>query len=351
MAGPMTDAAKPPPPPETPEAAAARWFARGRSGAMTPPEAEALEAWLAEDPAHRALFDQSEYWWGAASAVRGDPAILALREEVARAHRDRGRRRWLGGAIAAALLVTAGAGLSALPGMPLSAMWTGERQFSTGVGQTSIVKLRDGSIITLDTNSSLRASVTADRRVIHLSRGQAFFKVAKDRSRPFMVFAGDKVVTATGTAFSVRVDAKAVAVTLVEGRVRVEEAAGVRTGPAPARPRAAPGPIESTELKPGSRLVAVQDESWNVAPVDGVKAVSWMEGQLIFEDRALAQVAAELNRYSDKKIVIDDPALAGRPITGAFATGDVPAFVSALRSYRLARVVRESRSEVVLGPY
>ena len=69
--------------PETVDAAAARWFARKRSGTMSAHEAEALEVWLARDPEHRAVFDQTEYWWGAASALRNDPGILALREDVA----------------------------------------------------------------------------------------------------------------------------------------------------------------------------------------------------------------------------------------------------------------------------
>ena len=63
--------------PETVDAAAARWFARKRSGTMSAHEAEALEVWLARDPEHRAVFDQTEYWWGAASALRNDPGILA----------------------------------------------------------------------------------------------------------------------------------------------------------------------------------------------------------------------------------------------------------------------------------
>jgi transmembrane sensor len=327
--------------PETVEAAAARWFARKRSGMMTAQEAGALEVWLARDPEHRAVFDQTEYWWGAASALRNDPSILTLREDVAARPR---KRMFVGGAMAASLAVAVLGGWSAVSSglVPAPAFMEAQQTFRTGVGQTATVRLRDGSVVTLDTDTVLRARLTEDRRSIRLSKGQAFFKVAKDASRPFVVAAGDKLVTATGTAFTVRVEKEQVEVTLVEGRVRVEEA------PPPLRAPAAP-PVESTDMKPGSKLVAVEDRHWTLDRVDTSKATSWMEGQLIFEDRALGEVVAELNRYSDRKIVIADAAVAATPITGAFATGDVEAFVSAVRAYRLAAIVSESRGEVELS--
>jgi transmembrane sensor len=340
----MTEAA---PVSETVEALASRWFARKRSGEMTPAEAAELETWLAADPEHRALFDQAEYWWGAANALRGDPEILKLREEVARTRAAPPRRYWIGGAVAASLMAAVFGGWQAMDAglIPTpAALVNGEQTFRTGVGQTATVRLRDGSVVTLDTDTVLRARETADRRSIRLARGQAFFKVAKDQNRPFMVAAGDKVVTAVGTAFSVRVQKRAVEVTLVEGKVRVEEADRASA----ATPRK-PGQIAATEMKPGSKLVAVEDKGWVLKPVDTGKATSWLEGQLIFEDRPLGEVAAELNRYSERKIVIAEASVARTPITGAFATGDVEAFVSAVRSYHLAAVTSENRKEVELG--
>jgi transmembrane sensor len=327
--------------PETIEAAAARWFAAKRSGLMTAQEAEALEVWLARDPEHRAVFDQTEYWWGAASALANDPSILALREEVAGKPR---RRMAVGGAMAASLALAVLGGWSAVSSgvLPAPAFMAVQQTFRTGVGQTATVRLRDGSVVTLDTDTVLKARLTEDRRSIRLSKGQAYFKVAKDKSRPFVVAAGDKLVTATGTAFTVRVKKQRVEVTLVEGHVRVEEA------PPPVRAPAST-PVESTQMNPGSKLVAVADKQWTLGRVDTAKATSWMEGQLIFEDRPLGEVVTELNRYSDRKIVITDASVAATPITGAFATGDVEGFVSAVRAYHLASVVSETRREVELA--
>jgi transmembrane sensor len=276
--------------------------------------------------------------------------MLKLREEVARGERrvrPRPRRRMmLGGALAASLAVAVFGGWRAMDAgliSPPAVLAGGEQTFRTAVGQTATVRLRDGSVVTLDTDTIVRARESAERRQVKLLRGQAYFKVAKDKARPFTVAAGDKVVTAVGTAFAVRVQKRAVEVTLVEGRVKVQQAGQVDA------PAAGPHKAVATEMQPGSRLVAVEDKGWVLRPVDTGKATSWLDGQLIFESRPLGEVAAELNRYSDRKIVIADAAVARTPITGAFETGDVEAFVSAVRSYRLAEVTSENRKEIELG--
>src|SRR5690606_464127 len=142
--------------PETVEAAAARWFARKRSGMMTAHEAAALEVWLARSPEHRAVFDQTEYWWGAASALANEPGILSLREEVAKKPR---RRMFVGGAIAASLLAAVFGGRAAIDAgyVPSPAFMEAQQTYRTGVGQTATFRLRDGSVVTLDTNSVLSA--------------------------------------------------------------------------------------------------------------------------------------------------------------------------------------------------
>ncbi|MEJ1961315.1 MAG: FecR domain-containing protein [Gammaproteobacteria bacterium] len=66
--------------------------------------------------------------------------------------------------------------------------------------------MRDGSAITLNTDSQLRVALTEAERRVDLKQGEAFFEVAKDSTRPFVVEAGRKRVVAVGTKFSVRRD-------------------------------------------------------------------------------------------------------------------------------------------------
>ncbi len=315
----------------TPEEAAADWFALRRSGPLAADEAQAFEAWLAADPEHRAAYDNLEHYWQIAAAVRESPEVLAMRDAADRRWRGRRTLAWGGAAACLALLL-------------LGAVWiwspvliSGRQNFHTAVGQTQTVMLPDGSAVTLDTDTVMRVDLTGRERRIRLDRGRAFFRVAHDPSRPFQVVAAGRTVTALGTVFEVRADAKRFEVTLVEGRVRVEDP--------PKRTTAKPTAVE---LTPGARLVAGENRGWAVAETDVARETSWLDGRLAFDNDPLATVVAEMNRYSDKKIVIRDPAVAKTPVLGVFKAGDVEAFVRAVESYHLASVGAETDSTVEL---
>lgn len=316
---------------------ASDWFARVRSGAMTVDEARALEGWLAADPGHRAALESVELMWAASQAIRSEPAVLAIREEALKARRPTWRA--LGGAIAASLAALVLAGSTLTP----DAARHGPRTFTTSAGQTSTITLPDGSKVTLDADTVLRAHETARRRDLELVKGRAFFRVAKDPSRPFVVAAGGKTVTAIGTAFDVSLAPEGVRVTLLEGKVKVDAPISV-----PATP-AAPRRVQSTEMTAGSQLVAPDNGSWRLAKVDAGEQVSWAAGQLVFAGKSLAQVADELNRRSDRKVVIVDPSVGRAVISGSFDSGDVEAFVQAVEGYGLARVENETRDRIELG--
>jgi transmembrane sensor len=328
---------------ESLEEVAAGWVGRQRSGAMTAEEVADLRAWLDADAAHREAFDHVEGLWRVSARLRADPQIMALRDEAAKAFPAK-RRRWLPAAAAAVVAVAVLGGWHTIspqtaPTRGLTSL-RGEQAFSSGVGQTATVTLSDGSAVILDTDSRLRAREVNGQRRVWLDRGQAFFKVAHDPSRPFVVAAGGRTITALGTQFNVRLDRDRVEVVLAEGRVKVEGSKPIFT-PSPRKPPAA-------ELTPGSRLVAARSQEWQIAKVDVDEATSWRRGQLVFVGRPLGEVVKEMNRYSERKIVVADEALAQAPITGGFAEGDVEAFVRAVRGYGLASVASETDEAIVL---
>ena len=323
------------------------WFARRRSGDMTPAEAQALETWLA-DPVHAEAFEAAERTWidTGLDAIREHPRILALRERGLNRAR---RRRWMVAIPAAAACVAAVIAAPSVlgPGLRAPELFAPsiQQEFRTSVGQRTTVKLPDGTAVTLDTDTVLRTRETETRRMVWLDKGQAFFRVHKDPKRPFVVNAGGRTVTALGTAFSVKVAPKTFEVVLVEGVVRVES-------PVRATPIGLPtGRVQATEMQPGSELTALDNRHWSVREADATAETAWLHGRLVYKGAPLAEVVADMNRYSEKKIVIRDAEVAGQALSGTYRAGDIEGFVRAVQDYGLARVATNDEGEVELAAY
>ena len=193
------------------------------------------------------------------------------------------------------------------------------------------VPLADGSHVTLNTDSRIRVALEAKERRVDLDRGEAFFDVAKDPARPFIVQAGDKRVVAVGTQFSVRRDHNDIRVAVTEGKVRVEDASSpvVLTAGSVAR-------TANTEVLVHEAAGAEVEE-----------LLSWRSGYVVFRDTALADAVAEFNRYNTRKIIIEDPAIAAIRIGGNFRSNNTDAFLWLLQS-GFPVTVEETHDQVVL---
>jgi transmembrane sensor len=333
----------------TPRAAAAWWLNHRRSGDMTAADAQAFQAWLGGDPANRAAYEQLERLWGAVGAAADDPEVMAAREHDARRFNAGARLRWAA-AVAACLLVLAG-GLSvfspwrlapsnAAPTQGRSDILTmigrGPTEFQTSVGQRTTVRLPDRSVVTLDTDTILRVHDKPGERLVSLERGRAFFRVAKDPSRPFIVAAGGHRVRAIGTAFDVRVGKGRFEVTLIEGRVKVETPSLFRKT------------ASTAQLTPGQRLAIAQDAP-QLTQIDLRTETSWHEGRLTFVRDPLVEAVAEMNRYSDKKIVFRGGRTPDKSIIGVFRAGDVESFAKAVTMNGLATVTADTDDYIELS--
>ncbi len=224
------------------------------------------------------------------------------------------------------------------PGAPTG---HGAVRYATRVGERQTIALTDGSIVALDTASVLDVDYSAARRDVRLVRGQALFQVAKNRARPFVVTAGDRQITATGTAFDVRVDRGEVRVVLVEGRVTVTPIA--RSGLAKLFPA-----LETQIMAPGEALVADRAKPVSVTAADVAQDTSWREGQVIFRDDTLSAAVAEMNRYSTNQIVVDDPRIAGLRISGVFGVSRQENFIAAVTAFYPIEVERRAPNITVL---
>jgi transmembrane sensor len=246
----------------------------------------ALDAWLEESPNHAVAY------WRLAGGLGRAERLAALRPRRPRAS-GFFEALWpmlpkLVAAFAAAAVLGGGA-LVLLNGPHYRD--DGAQSYSTGLGGHQIITLADGSQIELNTETTLRAEITAQGRHITLERGEAFFQIAHDEKRPFVVEAGGQRITDLGTQFLARRETGRLEVDLVEGKARVDI-----TG----------HNAKSALLLPGDRAVATANELSvsKKQPRKLQEQLGWRRGVIVFDNATLADAAAELNRYNQQKIVI-----------------------------------------------
>jgi transmembrane sensor len=204
--------------------------------------------------------------------------------------------------------------------------------YSTTIGEQRSMQLSDGTHVALNSETQLTIAYETARRVVHLTRGEAFFDVAKDAQRPFIVIAGAHRVTALGTSFVVRFDSVRTAVTLLEGKVAVS---------GPADDSAAPADVL---LNAGQRVVMTPTEPPKVDAPRIEVVTAWRRGEVILDDSPLAEAVAEMNRYDRTVIVIDDAQIEGLLVSGLYHAGDNEGFARTLaRMYHLDLAIVDGR--------
>ena len=310
--------------------AAMAWRVRMAAPEWSGGDDAALEAWLQADARHDRAFERTGRMWDFFDHHHTAPELMIARRDVLDRAQRQARRRWAGpgrfvplpgrrmAAAIGALAIVLGGGLFVLA--------TRGEVYQTGPGERRVVTLADGSRLSLDTTTRVSVRYSKAARRLVLIRGQARFDVAHDTSRPFSVLAHDRTVVATGTAFNIDLLDPQVRVTLIEGRVMILSGGG--------RALAAAKPARPIELRSGQELVAGPSEAPRVVShIDLRETTAWQQGKLIFDDEPLAEVVGRVNRYSDRKISIGDPAVGALKVSGVFDTGDIKAFVGSVTTY------------------
>lgn len=326
-----------------PQDAAFAWLAELNGGDTPPDRLAAFRAWEKADPAHGAAFARAQALWrdldwsealnaevletGASPRPTASPA----RRDAA-TRRSPQIRRWMAaGLSAAACLVLAVVGVPGFHWL-LDALPTRTVETVTGPGDIRRIDLADGSHVTLGGRSSLRIRMTRDRRLLELVDGDAYFEVAPDRERPFVVKAGDLTATALGTAFEVNRGSRRIQVSVTHGRVRAVAAKG-----------------DDATLTPGqrARLVAGQNDL-AVEPFDPATAGRWRSKRAAFRNAPLQQVVEDLNRYHPAGVVLADPTLGDQPVSAAFRLDQMEVALDGVALSLDLAVRRDAQGRVVL---
>ena len=331
------------------QAEAAEWVLQLEDSELDRKRREQLYAWLTSSPTHIDEFLLASAVWRELDGIDADKQIeidqllahasdnvVTLGEPASPLEESTPRPRrwlhatWMSGLAATVAIVAMVFVFNNPPDRPV--------RYETTTGQQTLFTLADGSIVHLNTQSTLEVAITETERELTLLSGEAMFEVAKDPERPFRVTAGDVVVEAIGTAFNVYRHNGQVQVTVVEGEVKVEQSS---ISPA------ITAPVAPVRLSAGQEAVSnAAGEIAQIEAPDLEKRTAWREQRVVFREDALHDVAAEFNRYNVLQIVIEAPPSATRRITATFDAHDPQSFIAflerdpALRVERVGQIVR-----------
>jgi transmembrane sensor len=334
---------------------AADWMAR-----ITDPDASASEfrdwqEWLNTSPAHAAAYQAIEQVWAltahaqerrsaapefpaqpAVPTAAGVQAAAVVQTASATEGRARWRRRPAMAFASAAVLVAVAIGI---------ATWILSERHATYVLETATAEQRsmqlpDGSHLVVGAETKVSVDLTPTRRLLTLDHGIAFFKVAPDKSRPFVVTSDGYTAQAVGTAFSVDAQSGRMLVTVSEGVVKVSRAANADS--------------TASEYSPllvhaGHRVVADASEiHCSMVPSAAGSTPSWISGRLEYLHEELRYVIADVNRYSQRKIVLNDPQIGHHLYTGTVLLEHVDEWVATLPGSFPVRVGTDPSDRFVL---
>ena len=277
---------------------AADWLARLSGPESDVETATAFDAWVS-DPANGRAYDRALSVMLEIEAAA--PRIVEALDEAAPRRRANLSRTWMavGGLAAAAAIAVAVT--------PLSVIIPETLTYATAKGEHRTIKLADGSTVELNGGSRLIVTLRRNVRSLSLPEGEALFDVAPDKSRPFLIAAGDRMVRVVGTRFDVRHIGSDLSVTVERGLVEVRPSDGARGQVY----RLHPGQRLDTHLAATAAAPAAQ-----LSETDPLAVESWRTGRLIYRDRPLGEVVADLNQQFSRPIVLEDPALATMRVSG-----------------------------------
>ncbi|WP_326914807.1 FecR family protein [Sphingopyxis chilensis] len=348
-----------------PEKGAAAWAVRLDRGELDDAETKAFEHWLgepgnpeayAEAAAAMHVFNGLDLDLPELAALReealGDAALAKTKVPSARPPVMRRWMPWAGSALAASIVAAlllvgqpapqngqpGGEALIAENGASPSVRVAGDG-YRTGIGEQRTFELADGSKVTLNTATEISVDYRAGERIVRLVRGQALFDVAHAANRPFSVIVAGRKVTALGTIFEVRLDKDRLKVTLLQGKVRIDEDRVEQAGVEP--------PALAV-LVPGQQFVATGALPPVVGSVDAAKQTLWRRSLVEFDNETVGAAVAELNRYSATQIVVADSRVAAMRMSGIVKTGDAGEFTTLVGAMLPVASRKNARGDIEL---
>jgi transmembrane sensor len=330
---------------------AAEWVVQLRSPDRPADCEQSFADWLRESPVHvREYLRAVEVWEGLANPDVGhghsrdelikaasDSNLVELPTAAAPPTSYRSGFRWRRVGFALALTVVFAVAY-------LGWQQTTVIKVTTGLGEQHSEVLPDHSVVELNTQSEIRVGFTAAERRVELVRGEAFFDVAKDSVRPFIVVTDLATAKAVGTRFSVYRAQSGTIVTVAEGRVLVLDKQATADTSANSAER-----TDVVEVIPGTQAEAQPGRPVQVRQANVERTFAWRERRLVFEGEPLSTVVEEFNRYNSPPLVIGDPRLREERISGVFGANDPESLLDFLVKVDHISITRDANQTIRIG--
>lgn len=276
-------------------------------GRSTARQEEELQRWRSTSPLHEAQYQEVRSVWLLTAgewAVPSGGRPPTLTELEWRKGRPPEPARWRSPAWAAAAALVVGLGMGAM-GMGWFQSpeqdWSGAVELRTGAGELASATLPDGTVVRLGPGTVIRAEATPRERELRVE-GQVFLAVASDSTRPFRVLTDGGEARVLGTRFEVDAREGALRLAVVEGSVAVSSAG------------------RTVQLRPGDEASSTAARGPQVAPAPELSTLlEWMGDFMAFERTPLREVAHEVRTRLGLDVVITDPEVAERTVTGWFS--------------------------------
>lgn len=277
------------------EEAAIEWLAKLNRPDLSDEQQQAFFKWLEASPLHQAAYINAEELW-----ERGT-VVSRVSEPQAHSWVD---VRW-GWAFAVSCLFVIGAWLI----LPKQIQM---QEYASAFGEQKSVVLEDGSRLILNSNSAISIGLGSSKRIAELHRGEVFFEVAPDSSRPFSVITAQGMVRVVGTRFSVHQLANDALVTVLEGKVALGDTTSSEKD------------FKAKQVLQANQGLSLKEAHAGKSPraVEARNSLAWRDRQLIFRNRSLSAVTQELERYFPVKITFANPELSNREITAVLQLSD-----------------------------
>lgn len=308
---------------------ASEWFSLVQSGNVTEEDQLRIDAWLSESLEHKKAYQQIESVWVVLAEQSSADEVMALRRSV-QSNWILAKSKWIIYSLLAGfqntinllarkpanyalavtfLLLVTGVALNEQPSS------SAVNFYATKTGQIQTLILTDGSEITLGAKSKIKIKIDNSERAAELLYGEAFFDIASDKSRPFLVLADNVAIEVIGTQFNVLKRSKSINVSVLEGQVnvsnRVTQSSNKNMG-------------NLVSLTAGQQVVKTNNSSFGqIASIDIAGLATWRSGRLIFTETTLGDVITDASRYYDGKFSMQSDELASKKVTLSLRTDQV----------------------------